>query len=75
MRTQIETVTAEGLTLSTLIWRVLKRKPLGYTERVLAENPGLAALGPILPVGATIRFPMDDIAPPTRQTTAVRLWD
>lgn len=43
------------------------------TEAVLAANPGLAALGPILPMGAVITMP--DVADPSLAPTLKQLWD
>lgn len=42
-------------------------------ERVLRDNPGLAALGPILPMGTEVTLP--DTEPPPRTTTLIQLWD
>lgn len=39
---------------------------------VFEANPGLAAIGPILPAGVTILLP--DLASP-QSTTVLRLWD
>lgn len=38
----------------------------GVTERVLDANPGLAALGPILPMGTEIVMPAVDTRPVAR---------
>lgn len=71
---RVEIVESEGLTLSVIVWRLFKRKPDGYVERVLAANPGLAGLGPYLPVGTRLVLPLDvEAAAKTR--TVVRLWD
>ena len=43
----------------------------GAVEDVLAANPGLAAMGPVLPAGIEILLP--DLPPPGPST--VRLWD
>jgi len=69
------TVTGEGVTLSAMVWRLLKRQPVGFVEAVLDFNPGLAKLGAYLPVGTVVNFPLDAI--PTQQPTrqVVRLWD
>lgn len=69
-----ETVTSEGFTLARMVWRLLRRQPRGYVERVHDANPGLAALGPELPVGTVVKFPLEDIEP-ANQPKAVRLWD
>lgn len=71
---EIVTVTGEGLTLSRLIWRRFKTRNVGYLEKVLDINPGIAA-APFLPVGAEIVLPVsEDIIKPDR-VQAVRLWD
>lgn len=44
----------------------------GYVEAVLAANPGLAAKGPILPMGTVVVLP--DIETST-EVPMVRLWD
>lgn len=50
---------------------------VGKVEAVLAANPGLAALGPILPKGT--EFTLPDLAAPEQQATiktgTVKLWD
>lgn len=43
------------------------------TERVLDANPGLAALGPVLEEGVTIRLP--DLPPQPKIVPTVNLWD
>lgn len=71
---RVEIVESEGLTLSVIVWRLFKRKPEGYVERVLAANPGLAGLGPYLPVGTRLVLPLDvETQAPARVVT--RLWD
>ncbi|WP_322997537.1 tail protein X [Castellaniella sp.] len=44
----------------------------GYVEAVLAANPGLAAKGPILPMGTSVVLP--DIVTST-DVPVVKLWD
>jgi len=44
----------------------------GITEAVLEANPGLADLGPVLPIGTLVNLP--DISAPAQQTT-IKLWD
>lgn len=62
----------QGDTLDTLCWR-----HLGTTDPVesaLEVNPGLAALGPILPEGTAVTLPAaESIAPPAK--TIIQLWD
>ncbi len=43
------------------------------TEAVLAANPGLAAIGPVLPMGTSILLP--DIDKKTTASRLVSLWD
>ena len=69
-----EIVQSEGLTLSLIVWRLFKRKPDGYVERVLARNPGLAELGPFLPVGTKVVLPLD-VEPAPKARLVTRLWD
>lgn len=45
----------------------------GYVEKVLDANPGLAALGPILPIGTRVTLPDLPKAAPERKI--VSLWD
>ncbi|TVR06618.1 MAG: phage tail protein [Salinarimonadaceae bacterium] len=71
--TKLVTIESEGLTVSLLVWRLFRRKPEGYVERVYEMNPGLADVGPVLPVGIQIVFPLD--APSTApRRRVVRLW-
>lgn len=62
-----------GDTVDSLCWRVLG-KTGAVTEQVLARNPGLADLGPVLPAGHPVDLPeAGDLAAATRPT--VKLWD
>lgn len=40
--------------LDLLLFRRLKREVPGLVEKTLAGNPGLAGLGPILPIGTVV---------------------
>lgn len=62
---------AQGDTLDALCWRHYGRTA-GVVEQVLDANPGLAALGPILPHGTAVQLP-DITTQQQRQT--VQLWD
>lgn len=73
--TIVEVVKSEGLTLALLVWRLFKRQPEGYVERVYDMNRGLAALGPFLPVGTKIIFPLDDIPSAIAADEVIRPWD
>jgi len=71
--TETIVVAGEGLTASLLIWRRFGKPMPGTLERLYELNPGLAALGPFLPVGRSITVP---IPPPAASPTVtpVRLW-
>lgn len=67
------TVEGEGLTLSLIVWRRFHRPMPGLVEKIVDRNPGLAELGPILPVGT--RFDMPISAPEEDPVLpAIRLW-
>lgn len=62
----------QGDTLDLLCQRHLGRTA-GVTEAALSMNPGLAALGPILPMGTDVDLP--DVADQDTPTTILQLWD
>ncbi|TPG14353.1 tail protein X [Sphingomonas oligophenolica] len=62
----------QGDTLDGLIWRMRALGPADL-DAVLALNPGIAALGPILPLGTLVTVP--DAAPAVRRIETVQLWD
>lgn len=61
----------QGDTVDLLCQRHLGQTA-AVTEQVLTANPGLAALGPILPNGTLVTLP--DVAP-EKTTPLVQLWD
>lgn len=61
----------QGDTVDRICYRYYGRTA-GVTEAVLEANPGLAKLGPILPMGTLVKMPAVE-AKPTKQT--VSLWD
>lgn len=65
-------VTREGDVVDQLALAVYGRTA-GATEAILHANPGLAAIGPVLPQGVTVILP--ELAAAERVTTVVRLWD
>ncbi len=73
MAAQTTTVTAlQGDTLDQVCLRHLGATA-GLVEQTLALNPGLAALGPDLPLGTPILLPTQQ---DTRATTnRLKLWD
>lgn len=70
---RLVTVETEGLSLSVIVWRAARGPHPGLIERVLELNPGLAAKGPILPVGTVIRIPVERPEAP-RPVEPITLW-
>lgn len=71
----IESVTVEGelITLSLIIWRRFKRPMPGLLEQIFHLNPGLAALGPDLPVGTRFDLPVPTPREPAL-LAPINLW-
>lgn len=61
----------QGETLDTVIWRARRLGPANLGA-VLAANPGLAALGAILPTGTVVTLPDTPAAPVVRDI--IQLW-
>lgn len=64
----------QGDTLDLICWRLLGTTEGGVVDAAYALNPGLAALGTILPEGTEVVLP----DPPSAATVAlqtVNLWD
>ena len=66
-------IAGEGISVDLLIWREYRRPMPGLIEAVLDSNPGLAALGPILPVGTLVKLPLLKPAP-VAELAVARLW-
>ncbi|MGQ3670793.1 tail protein X [Xanthobacter sp. TB0136] len=64
-------ITGQGDMVDTICRRTYGDES-GYVEAVLAANPGLAAKGPILPMGTVVVLP--DIEAST-EVQVVKLWD
>lgn len=62
----------QGDTVDAICHRHLGRTA-GVVEDVLERNPGLAALGPVLPMGTPVELP--DGVPAAAATNLVKLWD
>lgn len=60
----------DGDVLDGVVWRHYGRIP-GAVEQVLAANPGLAALGPVLPPGTRVELP--ELRLPESAASALRL--
>lgn len=65
-------IAQQGDTLDLLCHRHLGRTA-GVVEAALDANRGLAALGPVLPMGTAVELP--DSLPAAAQTKLVQLWD
>lgn len=69
----MRTITSrQGDTLDALIWREAGLKAADIA-RVLEANPGLADLGPVLPLGTRVRLPATSSRAHARPL--VQLWD
>jgi phage tail protein X len=62
----------QGDTLDALCWRHLGRTA-GAVEAALEANPGLAALGPVLPHGTPVDLPEAAAREPARPALT-QLW-
>ncbi len=71
-RYKIETT---GIKVSLMIWRRFKKPMIGMAERIFALNPGLADLGPFLPLGTVVVIPIDPPAERVTSRPVVQLWD
>ena len=63
----------QGDTLSAICWQHYGTTAGGIVEQVLEANPGLAGLGPLLPMGTLIALP--ELAPVTNIEELIQLWD
>lgn len=62
-----------GDKLDLLLWRDAGLGP-GHITRVLDANPGLADLGPILPLGTVVIVPASAEAPAPNVRPIIQLW-
>ena len=71
----VESVTVEGefLTVSLIVWRRFRRPMPGLVEAIHDINPGLADLGPFLPVGTRFDMPIPTPRAPVL-LDPIRLW-
>lgn len=61
-------------TVDLIAWRVFERTA-DVTEAILDANPGLAALGPIIPAGTRATIPtFETPATSAPEAQLVRLW-
>ena len=61
----------QGDSVDSLCWRHLGSS--AAVEATLEANPGLAALGPVLPMGTAVALP--DVAPTASNDNIIQLWD
>jgi phage tail protein X len=64
--------TRQGDTVDLVAWKTAGRTA-DLTEEILAANPGLAELGPVLPIGTRVTVPDTATDPATPAT--ISLWD
>lgn len=62
----------DGDTVDEIVWRYYGNQVRGALEIVLEVNPGLADLGPVLPVGTVVQLP--EVETP-KEAESVSLWD
>ncbi|WP_185998225.1 tail protein X [Novosphingobium aerophilum] len=67
-------IAMQGDTLDMICWRVLGTTEGEVVEQAYALNPGLAALGTILPEGRTITLP-DPPAAAAVALDTINAWD
>lgn len=51
------TVKGEGITLDLLLWRIYGVRGREVLPKTLAINPGLAGLGPEIPLDTVVKIP------------------
>lgn len=64
--------TRQGEVLDLICLRHYGDRP-GMVERVLDQNPGLAAMGAIIPISTVITLP--DLPQQTQPVATIKLWD
>lgn len=64
--------TSQGDTLDFICWKVYGGQQSGAVEAVLEANPGLADLGPVLPLDTVVVLP--DLPKPATEVQPIRLW-
>lgn len=67
-------IAAQGDTLDAICYRYLGTTA-ACVEQALALNPGLAALGPVLPQGTSVVLPDTTTTPAAATRPLVQLWD
>ena len=72
-----ETLTVKGASqpLDLLLFKRFKRQVAGLVEATYAQNQGLAALGPILPLGTKVIVTPPGPAPSKTVRKTIKLYD
>lgn len=65
-------VTVQGDTVDLVAWKTAGRTA-DVVEAILAANPGLAAMGAVLPTGTRVVVP--SVAAAAAEASLVTLWD
>lgn len=65
-------IEGDGAALDRVIFEATGRED--HVPAVLDANPGLAQLGPIVPVGTVIRIPALPAAEPVESQAVITLW-
>lgn len=63
----------QGDTVDSLCWRHLRSS--AAVEETLELNPGLAALGPVLPDGTLVTLPEERDVRAAGKKNLIQLWD
>lgn len=64
----------QGDSVDAICWRIYGATE-GHVEEVLNANPGLAALGAILPEGTQIAVPSPSESEAEQTSDTINLWD
>ena len=63
----------DDMTLDLVVWQAFGRQDEGVVEQAFSLNPGLEAVGSILPIGTVVELP-EPQAPKPAKRDSVRLW-
>jgi phage tail protein X len=68
-------VKGDDVTLDLLLWRRFGRAGQSMTEEALGLNPGLAALGAVIPLGTVVVLPDAPLAAAVATVQPVSLFE
>lgn len=74
MSAETLTVAGSAQPLDLLLYRRYRREIPGFVEATYAANPGLADLGPLLPIGTKVTVTVPVPAPVVTARNLVRLF-